>query len=312
MRTIRTRLVACLLMPLAGMLGAVAPRPAVAAADPHVLVLGCVSDDPKADYEQLKPLLDYVVPRLADVGVREGRILMARDIQQMDSYLRRGRVDWVTGSVATGLQLQVRSGAQPFLLTERNGAGTDRTLFFVRRQSALDSVQDLRGHSIVFKNTMSPGAYFVPAMQLLQQGMVLQRLLSPMDHPDAATVGFVLAGSDLNVATWVRRGLVDVGAIGARDWNNPQRMPPSFRDGLRIIGETLDYPLALEASRGDLDARVQARLHDVLLEANTDPDAREAMLQFSGTTGFQPIDAASRAKLDRLRAGVARVRAEVE
>ena len=35
-------------------------------------------------------------------------------------------------------------------------------------------------------------------------------------------------------------------------------------------------------------------------------------LQFSGTTGFQPIDATSRAKLDRLRAGVARVRAEVE
>ncbi|MFL6592733.1 MAG: phosphate/phosphite/phosphonate ABC transporter substrate-binding protein, partial [Luteimonas sp.] len=254
MRTIRTRLLACLIMPLAGVLGALAPYPAVAAADPRVLVLGCVSDDPKADYEQLKPLLDYVVPRLADVGVREGRILMARDIQQMGSYLRRGRVDWVTGSVATGLQLQMRSGALPLLLTQRNGAGNDHTLFFVRRESPLVSVQDLRGHSIVFKNTMSPGAYFVPAMQLLQQGMVLQRLLSPMDHPDAATVGFVLAGSDLNLATWVRRGLVDVGAIGARDWENPQRMPPPLRDGMRIIGETADYPLALEVSRGDIDA----------------------------------------------------------
>ncbi|MFL6591283.1 MAG: PhnD/SsuA/transferrin family substrate-binding protein, partial [Luteimonas sp.] len=105
---------------------------------------------------------------------------------------------------------------------------------------------------------------------------------------------------------------VDVGAIGARDWENPQRMPPPLRDGMRIIGETADYPLALEVSRGDIDARIRARLHDVLLQANNDPDAREAMLQFSGTTGFQPIDAASRAKLDRLRAGVARVRAEVE
>jgi len=32
--------------------------PALAAGDPHVLVLGCVSNDPKGDYEQLKPLLD--------------------------------------------------------------------------------------------------------------------------------------------------------------------------------------------------------------------------------------------------------------
>ena len=303
---------ACLIMPLAGMLAAVAPKPAMAATDPHVLVLGCISDDPKADYEQLKPLLDYVVPRLADVGIREGRILMARDIQQMGSYLRRGRVDWVTGSVATGLQLQMRSGAQPLLLSQRNGAGSDRTLFFVRRESPLASVRDLRGHSIVFKNTMSPGAYFVPAMQLLEQGMVLQRLLSPIDRPDAATVGFVLAGSDLNLAMWVRRGLVDVGAIGARDWDNPQRMPPPFRTHLRVIGETGEYPLALEVTRGDIDARIRARLHDVLLAAVADPDAREAMLQFSGTTGFQAIDPAAHAKLDRLRAGVARVRAEVE
>jgi phosphonate transport system substrate-binding protein len=258
------------------------------------------------------PLVDYVVPRLADVGIREGRILMARDIQQMGSYVRRGRVDWVTGSVATGLQLQLRAGTRPMLLAQRNGAGSDRTLFVVCRESALASIQDLRGHSIVFKNATSPGAYFVPAMQLLQQGMVLQRLLSPMDHPDAATVGFVLAGSDLNLATWVRRGLVDVGAIGARDWDNPQRMPPSFRDGLRVIGETAAYPIAMEVIRGVLDPRVEARLHDVLLAADVDPDAREAMLQFSGTTGFQPVDAAARSRLDRLRAGIARVRAEVE
>ena len=77
----------------------------------HVLVLGRISDDPKAHYEQLKPLLDYVVPKLADVGIREGRILMARDAQQMASYLRRGRVDWVTETSGTGMQLARRAGA---------------------------------------------------------------------------------------------------------------------------------------------------------------------------------------------------------
>ena len=66
------------------------------ASDRSVLVLGRLSDDPKSHYEQLKPLLDYVVPRLRDVGIVEGRILMAKDVQQMSSYLRRGRVDWVT------------------------------------------------------------------------------------------------------------------------------------------------------------------------------------------------------------------------
>lgn len=283
--------------------------PALAAGDPHVLVLGCVSSDPKADYDQLKPLLDYVVPRMADVGIREGRILMARDIQQMGSYVRRGRVDWITGSVATGLQLQGRAGTRPLLMTERNGISRDRTLFFVRNDSPVASLGDLRGHSIAFRNTTSSGAYFVPAMQLLQEGMTLQRLLSPMDHADGSTVGFVLAGADLNTATWVRRGLVDIGVMGAVDW---RRMPDTLRTGFHVVGESPEFPIALEVARGDIDPRVSARLHDVLAAASSDPDARDALLQFSGTTGFVPIDAAASAQLDRLQAGIARVRAEVE
>ena len=109
--------------------------PAHAAGDERVLVLGRISDDPKAHYEQLKPLLDYVVPRMRDVGITEGRILMARDAQQMTSYLRRGRVDWVTETAGTGMQLQQRAGARPLLLTERGGVSRYHGVFFVRRDS---------------------------------------------------------------------------------------------------------------------------------------------------------------------------------
>ncbi len=72
-----------------------------AAPDP-VLVLGRISDDPKAHYEQLQPLLDYVVARMHDVGIKEGRILMARDPQQMASYLRRGAGRLGHGNVGYG------------------------------------------------------------------------------------------------------------------------------------------------------------------------------------------------------------------
>ena len=67
--------------------GAVMAAPPPAYEDPGVLVLGRISDDPKSHYEQLKPLLDYVVPRMADVGIREGRILMARGRDATDVAL---------------------------------------------------------------------------------------------------------------------------------------------------------------------------------------------------------------------------------
>lgn len=286
--------------------------PAPLGIDENVLVLGRISDDPKAHYEQLKPLLDYVVPRMRDVGIKEGRILMARDAQQMTSYLRRGRVDWVTETTGTGMQLQKRAGARPLLLTERGGVSRYHSVFFVRKGSGIDSLADLQGRSIAFQSTASTSAYIVPVATLLDQGLSLEILLSPMDRPTPESVGYVFARSELNIAAWVHKRLVDAGVFSSLDWDDARRMPPAFRQDMKAIYQTPDYPRALEMVRGNLDPKVEARLREVLLQAADDPDAREALTLFFRTTRFMPVDAASQQGLDRLRDGVARVREQVE
>ena len=283
-----------------------------AKADDSVLVLGRISDDPNAHYEQLKPLLDYVVPRMADVGIREGRVLMARDAQQMASYLRRGRVDWVTETAGTAMLLQERAGAQPLLMTERDGVDRYHTVYFVRRDSPIRSLDDLRGGSIAFQNRFSTSAYYVPATELLERGLALEVLLSPADRPAPGSVGYVFGRSELNVSSWVHKGLVDAGAMSNLDWANPYRVPETFRADLRIIRETPAYPRALEMVRGGLDVHVQQRLREVLIGAAADPDAREALLRFFKTTRFAPIDTPTTHALEHLRKGVARVGREVE
>ncbi len=286
--------------------------PAHAAGDERVLVLGRISDDPKAHYEQLKPLLDYVVPRIRDVGITEGRILMARDAQQMTSYLRRGRVDWVTETAGTGMQLQQRAGARPLLLTERGGVSRYHGVFFVRRDSGLERLSDLEGRTIAFQNTASTSAYFAPATALLDAGQRLEILLSPMDRPSADAVGYVFARSELNIAAWVHKRLVDAGVVSNLDWDDVRRMPPAFRRDFRVIHETQDFPRALEMVRGDLDPKIEARLREVLLEAAQDPAASEALSVFFRTTRFLPVDPASQQALDDLRRGVTRVREQLE
>ena len=286
--------------------------PAHAAGDERVLVLGRISDDPKAHYEQLKPLLDYVVPRMRDVGITEGRILMARDAQQMTSYLRRGRVDWVTETAGTGMQLQQRAGARPLLLTECGGVSRYHGVFFVRRDSGLERLSDLEGRTIAFQNTASTSAYFAPATALLDAGQRLEILLSPMDRPSADAVGYVFARSELNIAAWVHKRLVDAGVVSNLDWDDVRRMPPAFRRDFRVIHETQDFPRALEMVRGDLDPKIEARLREVLLEAAQDPAAREALSVFFRTTRFLPVDPASQQALDDLRRGVTRVREQLE
>ncbi|HEY4583759.1 MAG TPA: phosphate/phosphite/phosphonate ABC transporter substrate-binding protein [Lysobacter sp.] len=277
-----------------------------------MLVLGRISDDPGAHYDQLKPLLDYVVPRMAGVGIREGRILMARDPQQMASYMRRRRVDWVTETAGTAMLLRQRAGARPVLLTERDGVSRYHSVFFARRDRGIAGLADLRGHRIAFQRASSTSAYFVPAATLLDRGMRLEILLSPDDRPDAGAVGYLFARSELNIATWVHKGLVDAGVMSSVDWNNPERVPPAFRRDFAIVGRTGDYPRAVEVVRGDLDPRVGARLREVLLQASRDPAAREALLAFFGTTRFLPLDGPAERSLADIGRGVVRIRADVE
>lgn len=288
------------------------PLPGLCAGERGVLVLGRISDDPKAHYEQLRPLLDYVVPRMADVGIREGRILMARDPQQMASYLRRGRVDWVTETAATAVLLRQRAQARPLLLTERDGTSHYHSVFFVRRDSGLRDIDDLRGRTVAFQRPSSTSAYFVPAAELLGRGHALEIVPSPTERIDADAIGYVFARSELNISTWVHKRLVDAGAMSHLDWDNPQRMPASFRRDFVVIGRSADVPRAVELVRGTLDPEVAARLRAVLLDAARDPRAGPALRQFFGTTRFLPLDASSNDALDRLATGVARVRTDVE
>lgn len=277
-----------------------------------VLVLGRISDDPRAHYDQLKPLLDYVVPRLAGVGIREGRILMAKDAQQMASYMRRGRVDWVTETAGTAMLLAQRAGARPFLLTERDGTSHYHSVFFARRDRGLGGLDDLRGRRVAFQRSTSTSAYFVPAAELLGRSMPLEILLSPDDQPSPRAVGYLFARSELNIATWVHKGLVDVGVMSNLDWDNPRRVPTAFRRDFEIIGRTPEYPRAVEVVRGDLEGRVATRLREVLMHAHEDPAGREALRRFFETTRFIPVDATSAHALEHIGRGVAKVRADVE
>ena len=290
----------------------VAGDPATPAAADAVLVLGRISDDPKAHYDQLKPLLDYVVPRMADVGIREGRVLMARDPQQMASYLRRGRVDWVTETAGTAMLLRTRADAEPLLLTERDGRSHYRSVFFARRDRGIASLDDMLGHSIAFQRPLSTSAYFVPAASLLEHGLRLEMLLSPSDPVSPSEVGYLFARSELNIATWVHKGLVDVGVMSDLDWRNPRHLPAAFRADMVVFGRSQEYPRAVEMVRKGLDPRVPARLSEVLLAAASDPDAAEALQRFFQTTRFLPVDPESAQALEGIAAGVRRVREEIE
>lgn len=283
-----------------------------ATANDRVLVLGRISDDPRRDYEGLRPLLDYVIARMGDVGIVEGRILMASDAAQMAGYLRRQRVDWVTDTAVTAVEYRRRGVADVILVANRGGVFDYHNVVITWRGSGIATLADLKGHSIAFQNRTSTSGFVLPAAQMLRAGLELEVLLSPFDRPQPGNVGYVFAGKEENLAVWVQKRIVDASAFSNLDWEKLSVLPASFRDELQIVHESQSAPRGLELVSRGMKPEVKARLIQVLLEAGDDPQASEPLRHYFGVTRFAPVDAAMERDLDRIGADVELVRQRLE
>jgi phosphonate transport system substrate-binding protein len=282
-------------------------QPRGSAREAGVLVIGRISEDPRTVHQSLKPLLDYVVARMADLGIHRGEVLMAPSDAVMRSYLRTGLVDWVSETPAQALRLEP-AGAKPILVTERRGRATYRTVFFTRRESGIRSLADLQGRRLAVQHEFSTSAYVVPLGLLLEKGLRLALLPSPRAPVPEGSVGFVLARSEHNIAAWVHKGLAEAGAFSDVDFHGLDRFPVAMRPDLVVFHEGPPMPRGLELIRGDLRPEVARRLREVLLAAPGDPEAAPALAAFGGVSAFHPVDEDTRRSLDRIGALLARLR----
>ena len=112
------------------------------------LVIGRVSSDASQTYQQLKPMVDYVASRLADIGITDGQVLMAKNHNEMLRYLREGRVDWVQKTVFEALIYNREGGAEIAIRSWRQGVPNYHTVMFARKDGQIASLKDLVGKKI--------------------------------------------------------------------------------------------------------------------------------------------------------------------
>lgn len=281
--------------------GADSKRNMTLAEGQRTLTLGKVSDNPKKHYRYLKPMADYVVGHMKDLGVKEAKVLMARDNRQMIRYLREGKVDVVTETPFSAIVFHDEAGAEILVRKWKKGVPDYYTLFFVREDSGIASLGDLKGKTIAFEDEGSTSAFFVPAAILIREGLELVRLASPREKPPTGKVGYVFSGEEINTSTWVYKGLVDAGAYSNLDWEKEDHLPEKFRNELRIIARSRRFPRAVEMTRKGLDPRIKQRLKEVLLGAHDDPGAEKALRAYQQTEKFDELDDEGWAGLEEAR-----------
>src|SRR6187549_1374855 len=122
-----------------------APTQAVNLSQEQVLAIGVVSDDPAGEIEAAQPFADYMVKQLSDLGIKQGTIVVTPDIETMIEKLKSGEVDLYYESAYGALAAYEDAGAVPLLRGWRKGVGEYHSIIWVRKDSGITSVEDLKG-----------------------------------------------------------------------------------------------------------------------------------------------------------------------
>lgn len=288
------RTLSCVLAALAGPVLAlwVASVPA----EVRIGVVNERPDRPDLALSQYGALHGWLEGRLASRGIALGRLVIAQSISEMIDRLRAGEVEAVIEGVVPTLRMEQQTGLlSPELVAWRKGQRQYTSVFFVRRDSPIQSLSDLAGRTIAFEAPRSTSAYFVPWAALLEHGLAVRPLA---DQPAPDAVSYVFAGSELNQGYWVHQRRADAGAFNDGDW---ERTPAHLRADLRIIATTRPLLRWLFSLRTDLDPAVRAAILEELSRAHEDSAGREALETAERIARFEPLTTEDREGIEHWR-----------
>lgn len=163
----------------------------------------------------------------------------------------------------------VRAGARVILAEERDGRDYYHSRYWVRRDSGIETLDDLRDRTVAFNDPLSGSGYLMPVALLIGEGMVDD---GEEIHEFFDTVYFA-GGTELSIRSLIE-GHVD--AVGVSENAAEVFLSPEEREVVTYIAESAPMPRHAIAVSGDLPDELVSRITDALLELNT-PEHNEIL-----------------------------------
>lgn len=287
MSQVASRAIACIGVLLL-LVGAFAPE--ARAAEGRKLVLGRISSEPRKHIDRLRAMADYLALRLADHGISGAEIVIVDNIAAMRELFSQGKVDLISETAFTALDLSVNGPARPLLREWKKGVAQYHSVVVVRKDSGIDRLEDLRDKKFAFEDSGSTSGYFLPRGALENAGLSLVPLGDPRESPPKGALGYSFAGGEINVIAWVNRGLADAGAISNLDWEDPESAPALLRNDLKILYETRPVIRSVMLVRRSLEPSLVQEIEAILLDMDQSDGGRAVLKKYFKVSRYDRVE----------------------
>ena len=198
--------------------------------------------------------------------------------------LRNGDADISFMGALPFVLAEAEIGAVPLLSEVYRDAPSYTGRIFVRRDSGIGALADLRGRDIAFADPISESGYLYPLAEFVEARLI--------DGPGAAEAFFgrvFFAGGYQQAMQAMAEGLVD--AAGASQYAD-LLLTPQQQAQVTWIAESPPIPSHVVIARPGLDAEVQDRFTNAMLRLN-EPENRDKLRYLYGPDGYVRADPAA-------------------
>ena len=217
------------------------------------------------------PLADYLSQKLSlDVELQ-----VSTSYQSHVDRLGNNQVDVAYLGLASYALLVDKFGRKPILARQLiNGQPLFQGKIFARRDSPVDSLQELQGKRFAFGDSASTMSHLVPRYMLIQAGVGTEKLS-----------GHQFLDSHDNVAMGVLSGDFDAGAVKEAVFYKYQSR------GLKALATTPSIPEHLFVARSDLATATITALRQALVGMDVSEEGRRALASIKKTiTALEPAE----------------------
>ena len=275
----------------------------------QTLIIGKVSNNPGKHIKHLQPIGEYAVSKLGELGINKVKIVFARDNKQMIHLIKTGQVDWVTESVYSALIFEQQASARIFLKRWKKNRDQYHSVFITRKDSGINELEQLQGKTLAFEDKGSTTGFFLPVIELMKKNIPVTHLHARQNYLLGNRVGYAFAGNELNIATWVLKGLVHAGAYSNADWESENQTPLGIKKDLKVFKKTANYPRMFELLAPHVSRTVENKLSRALLKAEFDQKGIKALQKYQHTTRFERLDKPTLDTISKARAFLPKIEA---
>ncbi len=169
------------------------------------------------------------------------------------------------------------SDAQVILTAvNKSGEARYRSQFLVRKDGGIKSFGDVKGKILAFVDPSSTSGYLFPGAFLITEGIDIEKDMEYVYSGGHDKSLQLLLNGDVDVATT----FVDARERYAEDF-------PTAMDETELLGYTDYIPNISVTTRGDMDAELQGKIKDALLNIQASEEGKALLIELFNMYGFE-------------------------